>query len=230
MAKMKRPRLLFTVAVVVMSLAAASEAAPRRKSSRKLSSGNGLGGGGGGGGGGVTQGDGAAAEDLIPIPDHYLLPEDQAAAANNDNDDDDFEDYEYESGEEGEDDRDGKKREKTSSSRLSSRTLLFGVISKLNRRCARTRTFLSVKRVFFSGKQVFLRDEPLPSLTLVLGTLLFSKRGIFGATLKGGRECVWCGCLSRGQARGEFLVCWHATKVCGLRVICGPLPPSFSPP
>lgn len=103
MGKMKRPRHIFAMAaavVVVLSLAAASEAAPRRKSSRKLSSGNDL--------NGVAQdgSDGAAAEDLIPIPDHYLLRDDQA-----DDDDDDFEDYEDEAEEEdGEDDRVGKKR------------------------------------------------------------------------------------------------------------------------
>ena len=42
---------------------------------------------------------------------------------------------------------------------------------------------LVVKR-FFSGKQVFLRDEPLLS-SLSVSAARFSKRGIFVATLKG---------------------------------------------
>ena len=84
MGKRRPPPLLLAVAVLVLSLAAASEAAARRKSSRKLSSGNDLGGE-----------DGVAAEDLIPIPDHYLLSDDQAATEH----EDDFDDYEYDDAE-----------------------------------------------------------------------------------------------------------------------------------
>ena len=117
MGKRRPPPLLLAVAVLVLSLAAASEAAARRKSSRKLSSGNDLGGE-----------DGVAAEDLIPIPDHYLLSSDDQAAAD---DEDDFDDYEYDEAENvGEDDdRVGKKRE-SSSLRLSSRTLSHSVSSR----------------------------------------------------------------------------------------------------
>ena len=143
MGKRRPPPLLLAVAVLVLSLAAASEAAARRKSSRKLSSGNDLGGE-----------DGVAAEDLIPIPDHYLLSDDQAATEH----EDDFDDYEYDDAEDvgEEDDRVGKKENRLLL-RLSSRTLSFGVVSKLNRRprCTSSSTHSCQSRGFFLGNKFF---------------------------------------------------------------------------
>ena len=176
-------------------MAAASEAAARRKSSRKLSSGNDLGGE-----------DGVAAEDLVPIPDHYLLSDDDQAATEHE---DDFDDYEYDDAEDvgEEDDRVGKKRESSSfaielKDPLIRCRLEIEPPSSLHEL---EHTFLSVKRVF-SGKQVFLRDEPLlsfsPALCVGLGGTLLETRNLW-CNFEGrerGREwgavCVRCGCLS----------------------------------
>ena len=186
------PPLLLAVAVLVLSLAAASEAAARRKSSRKLSSGNDLGGE-----------DGVAAEDLIPIPDHYLLSDDQAATEH----EDDFDDYEYDDAEDvgEEDDRVGKKRESSSfaielKDPLIRCRLEIEPPSSLHEL---EHTFLSVKRVF-SGKQVFLRDEPLLSRSRCRSRRHASRNAESLVQLRGegeregmgSRVCVRCGCLS----------------------------------
>ena len=80
---MKSRPLLSVAAVIALSLAVviSAEAAPRRKASRKSPLGNDL--------GGAREGSDGDGGDLIPIPEHYLLHDD-------DGDSDDFEDYEDE--------------------------------------------------------------------------------------------------------------------------------------